>query len=95
MSVWMLKWLPVQTVDRILLMLSRVVIGDTARLGMARPSLGPMELKAVSGKTPVLDVGTIAQIKSGNIQVILPFLIISNLVISSHIAFLGSYFFIG
>jgi hypothetical protein len=29
-----------------------------------------MELKAVSGKTPVLDVGTIAKIKSGNIQVI-------------------------
>ncbi|CAM0880475.1 unnamed protein product [Alopecurus aequalis] len=69
MSMWLLRWLPVQTVDRILLMMARLVIGDTNRLGIARPSLGPMELKAVSGKTPVLDVGTIAKIKSGNIQV--------------------------
>ncbi|KAM0824862.1 hypothetical protein ACQ4PT_069924 [Festuca glaucescens] len=69
MSMWLLKWFPVQTVDRILLMMSRVIIGDTSRLGIARPRIGPMELKAVSGKTPVLDVGTIAKIKSGNIEI--------------------------
>jgi hypothetical protein len=32
--------------------------------------MGPMELKKVCGKTPVLDVGTIAKIKSGDIKVI-------------------------
>ena len=74
MSMWLLKWFHVQTVDRILLMLAHLIIGDTTRLGIARPSLGPMELKGVSGKTPVLDVGTIAKIKSGNIQVIYLFL---------------------
>ncbi|KAL6874659.1 hypothetical protein ACP4OV_013324 [Aristida adscensionis] len=69
LSVWLLKWLPIQTVDKVILLLARLVFGDTARLGIARPSLGPMELKQISGKTPVLDVGTIAKIKSGDIQV--------------------------
>lgn len=69
LSMWLLRWLPVQTVDRVLLLMARLVLGDTARLGIARPSLGPLELKGVSGKTPVLDVGTLAKIKSGNIQV--------------------------
>lgn len=68
-SAWLLKWLPIKTVDMILLTMSRFVMGDITRLGIARPSLGPMELKSVSGKTPVLDVGTIAKIWSGNIQV--------------------------
>ncbi|XP_062189469.1 indole-3-pyruvate monooxygenase YUCCA4-like [Phragmites australis] len=69
LSAWLLRWLPIQTVDRILLLLARLVFGDLAPLGITRPSLGPMELKRVSGKTPVLDVGTIAKIKSGDIKV--------------------------
>jgi indole-3-pyruvate monooxygenase len=70
LSVWLLKFLRVQIVDRILLLLAWFILGDTAQIGIPRPSMGPMELKQVSGKTPVLDVGTIAQIKSGNIKVI-------------------------
>ncbi|XP_062182911.1 indole-3-pyruvate monooxygenase YUCCA4-like [Phragmites australis] len=69
LSLWLLRWLPIQAVDRILLLLARLVLGDIARLGIARPNLGPMELKRVYGKTPVLDVGTIARINSGDIQV--------------------------
>ena len=68
--MWLLMCLSVQTVDQILLVLTQLVLGDTARLGIPRPSIGPMELKKVSGKTPVLDVGTIAKIKSGDIKVI-------------------------
>ncbi|CAO2181446.1 unnamed protein product [Urochloa humidicola] len=70
LSMWLLMYLSVQTVDRILLFLTRLVLGDTARFGIPRPSIGPMELKTVSGKTPVLDVGTIAKIKSGDIKVL-------------------------
>ena len=70
LSLWLLMYLSVQTVDRLLLLLTRVVLGDTARLGIPRPSIGPMELKKACGKTPVLDVGTIAKIKSGDIKVI-------------------------
>lgn len=68
-SMWLLRWFHVQTVDRFLLMMAYFIMGDTSHIGITRPSLGPMELKSVSGKTPVLDVGTIAKIKSGIIQV--------------------------
>ncbi|RLN22681.1 indole-3-pyruvate monooxygenase YUCCA2-like [Panicum miliaceum] len=70
LSLWLLMCLSVQTVDRLLLLLAWFVLGDTARLGIPRPSIGPMELKKVCGKTPVLDVGTIAKIKSGDIKVL-------------------------
>jgi indole-3-pyruvate monooxygenase len=66
----LLKWLPIQTVDRFLLIMARLMLGDTSQLGLERPHLGPMELKSVSGKTPVLDVGTLEKIKSGDIKVL-------------------------
>ncbi|KAF8388987.1 hypothetical protein HHK36_025671 [Tetracentron sinense] len=69
LSMWLLKWLPIWLVDRFLLFMSRLMLGDTACLGLVRPQLGPLELKKLSGKTPVLDVGTLAKIKSGDIKV--------------------------
>ncbi|KAE9462812.1 hypothetical protein C3L33_05281, partial [Rhododendron williamsianum] len=69
LSMWLLKWLPVRMVDRFLLLMSRMMIGDTARFGLTRPDLGPIELKNATGKTPVLDIGTLEQIKSGKIKV--------------------------
>ncbi|XP_016456944.1 indole-3-pyruvate monooxygenase YUCCA6-like [Nicotiana tabacum] len=69
MSMWLLKWLPMRLVDGFLLMVSRLMLGDTSRLGLDRPQTGPLELKNLSGKTPVLDVGTLAKIKSGDIKV--------------------------
>lgn len=69
LSMWLLKWLPVHVVDRVLLCIARAMLGDTARLGLKRPASGPLQLKSLSGKTPVLDVGTFAKIKSGDIKV--------------------------
>ncbi|KAK2399195.1 indole-3-pyruvate monooxygenase YUCCA6 [Trifolium repens] len=69
LSMWLLKWLPVQLVDRILLVVSWLMLGDTERFGLVRPRLGPLELKKLSGKTPVLDVGALAKIKRGDIKV--------------------------
>ncbi|KAF0919052.1 hypothetical protein E2562_028275 [Oryza meyeriana var. granulata] len=69
LSMWLLKWLPVHVVDRVLLLIARTMLGDTAQLGLKRPTIGPLELKSLSGKTPVLDVGTFAKIKSGDIKV--------------------------
>ncbi|EEF45921.1 indole-3-pyruvate monooxygenase YUCCA6 [Ricinus communis] len=69
LSMWLLKWLPMRLVDRFLLVVSRLMLGDTSRFGLDRPQLGPLELKNMSGKTPVLDVGTLARIKSGDIKV--------------------------
>ncbi|XVE53705.1 hypothetical protein DITRI_Ditri03aG0024000 [Diplodiscus trichospermus] len=69
LSMLLLKWLPMRLVDRFLLIVSWLMLGDTARFGLDRPRLGPLELKNLSGKTPVLDVGTLAKIKSGHIKV--------------------------
>ncbi|XP_072965440.1 indole-3-pyruvate monooxygenase YUCCA2-like [Typha angustifolia] len=69
LSMVLLKWLPIQMVDRFLLLVARLMLGDTAKLGLERPQLGPLELKSLSGKTPVLDVGTLGKIKSGDIMV--------------------------
>jgi indole-3-pyruvate monooxygenase len=69
LSMWLLKWLPVHVVDRVLLCIAWAMLGDTAQLGLKRPAFGPLELKSLSGKTPVLDVGTFAKIKSGDIKV--------------------------
>ncbi|KAL3566211.1 hypothetical protein D5086_031626 [Populus alba] len=69
LSMWLLKWLPVRLVDRFLLIVSRLMLGDTARFGLDRPELGPLEHKNLTGKTPVLDVGTLAKIKSGDIKI--------------------------
>ncbi|KAK9269191.1 hypothetical protein L1049_000960 [Liquidambar formosana] len=69
LSMWLLKWFPIRLVDRFLLLVSHFMLGDTAQLGLKRPKLGPLELKSVSGKTPVLDFGTLAKIRSGNIKV--------------------------
>lgn len=57
-------------VDQFLLIVSRLIFGDTAKLGLHRPKLGPLQLKNLSGKTPVLDVGTFEKIKTGKIKVI-------------------------
>ncbi|KAJ0724203.1 putative indole-3-pyruvate monooxygenase [Helianthus annuus] len=69
LSMSLLKWFPIRVVDRFLLLVSRFMIGDTNKLGLSRPKLGPLELKKVYGKTPVLDVGTLAKIRSGDIKV--------------------------
>lgn len=69
LSMWLLKWLPMRLVDQFLLLMSHLMLGDTAQVGLNRPKLGPLELKNKSGKTPVLDVGTLAKIKIGQIKV--------------------------
>jgi hypothetical protein len=65
----LLKWLPVRLVDRILLAAAHLALGDTGQLGLRRPKTGPIELKNLTGRTPVLDVGTLDYIKSGKIKV--------------------------
>lgn len=71
LSMFLLKWFPVQVVDRFLLFCSRLVVGDTKRIGIERPKIGPLQLKISFGKTPVLDDGAFAKIKSGDIKVLL------------------------
>ncbi|KAL6902395.1 hypothetical protein ACP4OV_005271 [Aristida adscensionis] len=66
----LLKWLPIKLVDRFLLLVAKMVLGDTEKYGLKRPKLGPLEIKNITGKSPVLDVGAWSLIKSGNIKIV-------------------------
>ncbi|KAL6516230.1 putative indole-3-pyruvate monooxygenase YUCCA5 [Orobanche gracilis] len=70
MAMLMLKWLPVWLVDKVLLVLAWMILGNTERYGLTRPTVGPLELKNSEGKTPVLDIGTLEKIRSREIQLV-------------------------
>ena len=65
----LLKWIPLRLVDKFLLLVTNLTLGNTDRLGLRRPKTGPIELKNATGKTPVLDVGVLSLIKSGKVKV--------------------------
>ncbi|KAK4745526.1 hypothetical protein SAY87_011838 [Trapa incisa] len=65
----LLKWFPLKLVDKFLLFAASLTLGNTDDLGLRRPKTGPLELKNVAGKTPVLDTGALSQIRAGKIKV--------------------------
>jgi hypothetical protein len=65
-----MRCLPVWLVDRIVLLLTWLVLGNTESLGLKRPTKGPFELKTIEGKTPVLDIGALRKIRSGDIKIV-------------------------
>ncbi|KAJ7966123.1 Flavin-containing monooxygenase [Quillaja saponaria] len=69
LAMALLKWIPLRLVDKFLLLVSNFILGNTDQLGIRRPKSGPLELKNATGKTPVLDVGALSQIRSGKIKV--------------------------
>ncbi|XP_057429444.1 probable indole-3-pyruvate monooxygenase YUCCA7 [Lotus japonicus] len=64
------KLLPLWMVDKILLTLTRLILGNVEKYGLKRPSIGPLELKNTTRISPVLDMGVVAKIKSGQIKVV-------------------------
>ncbi|KAF8006253.1 hypothetical protein BT93_K0518 [Corymbia citriodora subsp. variegata] len=70
LAVLLMTWLPLWLVDKILLILAWLVLGNTGKYGLKRPSMGPFQLKNERGKTPVLDIGALKKIRSGEIQVV-------------------------
>lgn len=66
----MLKWLPLWLVDKLMLLFAWMVLGNTEECGLKRPAVGPLTLKNTQGKTPVLDIGALEKIRSGDIQVV-------------------------
>ncbi|KAJ3673867.1 hypothetical protein LUZ60_005859 [Juncus effusus] len=64
----LLQWFPVKWVDKFLIMASNIILGDAQKYGLKRPKLGPLESKGITGKSPVLDIGALALIKSGSIK---------------------------
>jgi indole-3-pyruvate monooxygenase len=70
LAVLLMRWLPLWTVDKIMVLLAWLVLGDLAKLGLRRPAAGPLELKNTLGRTPVLDYGALERIRTGEINVV-------------------------
>lgn len=70
LAVSMTKWLPVWVVDKLLVGTARLILGNIEKYGLKRPSTGPLQLKNTEGKTPVLDIGTLSRIRSGDIRIV-------------------------
>ncbi|OIT27668.1 PREDICTED: probable indole-3-pyruvate monooxygenase YUCCA8 [Nicotiana attenuata] len=70
LAMFMMKWLPLWLVDKIILILTWFNLGNIEKFGLKRPSIGPLELKNTQGKTPVLDIGTLEKIRSRKINVV-------------------------
>lgn len=46
-----------------------IYIGDLSKYGIPSPKMGPTEQLLETGKTPVVDIGTVAAIKDGSIKI--------------------------
>jgi len=66
----MVNYLPVDVVDAIITFSAKLKYGDLSKYGIYRPKLRPLQLKNVTGKSAVIDVGTIEKIKEGSIKVL-------------------------
>ncbi|GMI85801.1 YUCCA 10 [Hibiscus trionum] len=66
----LLKYIPVNMVDWLMVMLGKLVYGDMSKYGITRPEEGPFLMKDAYGKYPIVDVGTSQKIKSREIQVV-------------------------
>ncbi|EEF42039.1 probable indole-3-pyruvate monooxygenase YUCCA11 [Ricinus communis] len=65
----LLNFLPCDLVDSVAVMLSKLKYGDISNYGLQRPTEGPFYLKAKTGRSPTIDVGTMDKIKNGEIKV--------------------------
>lgn len=61
--------LPLPVADTIAKTLMRVVVGDLSQYGIRGPVKGPYRTIVEDGRIPMIDVGTLARIKSGDIRV--------------------------
>ena len=64
-----MRKLPLKLADRLARLVSRLAFGNLARYGLARPALGPLTAFKLRRRVPLIDVGTIAAVKRGDIAV--------------------------
>ncbi|KAL6598545.1 hypothetical protein ACP70R_046244 [Stipagrostis hirtigluma subsp. patula] len=70
LGMTLVQYLPVNMVDSLLVTMSNFVFGDLSRHGIVRPKIGPLLLKSNTGRSAVIDVGTVGFIKRGMIKVL-------------------------
>uniref|UniRef100_A0A803M3R0 Flavin-containing monooxygenase n=1 Tax=Chenopodium quinoa TaxID=63459 RepID=A0A803M3R0_CHEQI len=64
----LLKYFSLPTVDALVTLASKLKYGNLSKYGIYRQNEGPLLLKTTKGRNPVIDVGTIAKIQSGEIK---------------------------
>ena len=69
LGMTLVQHVPVNVVDDLLVRLAKFVFGDLSRHGIVIPKAGPLQLKAKTGRSAVIDVGTVGLIKKGVIKV--------------------------
>nr|GEU65194.1 probable indole-3-pyruvate monooxygenase YUCCA10 [Tanacetum cinerariifolium] len=69
-GIILLRIIPLQLVDLLSVLVSKLLYGDITKYGLERPSEGPLIRRVRDGKYPVIDVGAFKKIKSGEIQVL-------------------------
>jgi hypothetical protein len=65
----LLSRLPLRIADALGGLILRLVVGDLSRWGIRRPAKGPLRMVVEEGRVSLLDVGTIARVKAGEITV--------------------------
>ncbi|QHN84658.1 putative indole-3-pyruvate monooxygenase [Arachis hypogaea] len=76
-SEMLLKYLSPITVEKLLVIVSRIVYGDLSKYGLPWPSEGPFTMKIMYGKFPIIDLGTVKKIKNREIQVYSSYMYVS------------------
>ena len=66
----LLSHLPVALRDALVAPILRLAVGDLSRWGIVRPAVGPGRMIEDTGRIPMLDIGTIAQVRAGRIRVV-------------------------
>jgi hypothetical protein len=66
----LLSHLPLGLRDAIAMAVMGLAVGDLSRWGIVRPEVGPNRMIEESGRVPILDLGTIAMVKRGQIRVL-------------------------
>ena len=61
--------LPARIVDAINAPVLRLALGDFEKLGLKRAAKGPRQMVEEDGRVPLIDIGTLAKIRSGAIKV--------------------------
>ncbi|XP_047306631.1 probable indole-3-pyruvate monooxygenase YUCCA11 [Impatiens glandulifera] len=69
-GMYMMKIFSPKFVDDLIVLISKFMFGNLSKYGFHRPNKGPFYLKTHTGRSPIIDVGTIGKIKKGIIKVV-------------------------
>ena len=70
LTALMLAKIPFGLGDSLGSIIRKIVVGDLSKYGISTPKLSPTKQLKVTGRTPVVDIGTLEQIKQRNITIL-------------------------